>query len=140
MRTRLYFSCHIYPSLLLQKISAYTGEKNTYFEMFILTHVKISRAITILILVAQSSVVILAAILWAVGSEPRTDFLEVDTSVFIQSFLVPAESPGFAERPGHACRRCGTSLPLGGGNALRSLLSRFKSLLRRRFQRTYTVY
>ncbi|XP_061964112.1 tetraspanin-18-like isoform X2 [Populus nigra] len=123
-----------------KKISAYTGEKNTCFEMFILIHVKISCAITILILVAQSSVVILAAILWAVGREPRTDFLEVDTSVFIQSFLVPAESPGFAERPGQACRGCGTSLPLGGGNAPRSFLSRFKSLLRRRSQRTYTVY
>lgn len=92
------------------------------------------------VIILQSSVVILAAILWAVGREPRTDFLEVDTSVFIQSFLVPAESPGFAERPGHACRGCGTSLPLGGGNALRSFLSRFKSLLRRRSQRTYTVY
>lgn len=123
-----------------KKISAYTGEKNTNFEMFILTHVKISRAITILILVAQSSVVVLAAILWAVGSEPRTHFLEVDTSVFIQSFLVPAESPGFAEISGQACRGCGTSLPLGGGNAPRSFLSRIKSLLRRRFQRTYTVY
>jgi aspartate aminotransferase len=42
-----------YLSMYVQKISAYTGEKNTYFEMFILTHVKISRAITILILVAQ---------------------------------------------------------------------------------------
>lgn len=92
------------------------------------------------VIILQSSVVILAAILWAVGREPRTDFLEVDTSVFIQSFLVPAESPGFAERPGQACRGCGTSLPLGGGNAPRSFLSRFKSLLRRRSQRTYTVY
>uniref|UniRef100_A0A6N2LAE1 Uncharacterized protein n=1 Tax=Salix viminalis TaxID=40686 RepID=A0A6N2LAE1_SALVM len=118
-----------------KKISAYTGEENTYFEMVILINVKISRAITILILVAQSSVVILAAILLAAGAEPRTHFLEVDTSIFIQSFLVPTESPGFAEISGQACRRCGTSLSLGGGTARRSFLSRIKSLLGRRFQR-----
>uniref|UniRef100_A0A6N2KZS0 Uncharacterized protein n=1 Tax=Salix viminalis TaxID=40686 RepID=A0A6N2KZS0_SALVM len=123
------------PVFFLQKISAYTGEENTYFEMVILINVKISRAITILILVAQSSVVILAAILLAAGAEPRTHFLEVDTSIFIQSFLVPTESPGFAEISGQACRRCGTSLSLGGGTARRSFLSRIKSLLGRRFQR-----
>ncbi|KAF9681131.1 hypothetical protein SADUNF_Sadunf06G0193600 [Salix dunnii] len=128
------------PVFFLQKISAYTGEKNTYFEMLILINVKISRAITILILVAQSIVVILAAILLAVGSGPRIHFLQVDTSVFIQSFLVPTESPGFAEISGQACRRCGTSLPLGGGTAARSFLSRIKSLFGRRFQRTNTVY
>ncbi|KAB5553246.1 hypothetical protein DKX38_010557 [Salix brachista] len=123
-----------------KKISAYTGEENTYFEMVILINVKISSAITILILVAQSSVVILAAILLATGAEPRTHFLEVDTSIFIQSFLVPTESPGFAEISGQACRRCGTSLSLGGGTARRSFLSRIKSLLGRRFQRPNTVY
>ncbi|KAG5244275.1 hypothetical protein OIU76_008877 [Salix suchowensis] len=123
-----------------KKISAYTGEENTCFEMVILINVKISRAITILILVAQSSVVILAAILLAAGGEPRTHFLEVDTSIFIQSFLVPTESPGFAEISGQACRRCGTSLSLGGGTARRSFLSRIKSLLGRRFQRPNTVY
>ncbi|KAJ6697982.1 TETRASPANIN [Salix purpurea] len=127
-------------STLFLKISAYTGEENTCFEMVILINVKIIRAITILILVAQSSVVILAAILLAAGGEPRTHFLEVDTSIFIQSFLVPTESPGFAEISGQACRRCGTSLSLGGGTARRSFLSRIKSLLGRRFQRPNTVY
>lgn len=82
-------------------------------------HVKISRAIMLLIMVAQISVVILAAILLAVGTEPRTHFQEVDPPVFSQSFLVPAESPGSAEGSRQACRRCGTVFSLRGENAPR---------------------
>lgn len=92
-------------------------------------------------IVFQISVVILAAILLAGGTEPRTHFQEVDTTpVFSQSFLVPAESPGSAEDSRQACRRCGTVLSLRGENAPRGFFSRIKRLLRRRFQRTNTVY
>lgn len=91
-------------------------------------------------IVFQISVVILAAILLAGGTEPRTHFQEVDTPVFSQSFLVPAESPGSAEGSTQACRRCGTVLSPRGENAPRGFFSRIKRLLRRRFQRTNTVY
>ena len=43
----------IYPRLLSQQISTYTGQKNTDFEILVSIHVKISRAIMLLILVAQ---------------------------------------------------------------------------------------
>uniref|UniRef100_A0A6N2NIL1 Uncharacterized protein n=1 Tax=Salix viminalis TaxID=40686 RepID=A0A6N2NIL1_SALVM len=86
------------------------------------------------------SVVILAAILLAAGTEPRTHLQEAYTSVFSQSFLMPAEPPGFAESSGQVCRRCGTVLSPRGENAPRGFFSRIKSLLRRRFQRTNTVY
>ncbi|KAJ6758469.1 TETRASPANIN-19-LIKE [Salix koriyanagi] len=86
------------------------------------------------------SVVILAAILLAAGTEPRTHLQEADTSVLNQSFLMPAEPPGFAESPRQVCRRCGTVLSPRGENAPRGFFSRIKSLLRRRFQRTNTVY
>ncbi|KAJ6295555.1 hypothetical protein OIU78_023558 [Salix suchowensis] len=86
------------------------------------------------------SVVILAAILLAAGTEPRTHLQEAYTSVLNQSFLMPAESPGFAESPRQVCRRCGTVLSPRGENAPRGFFSRIKSLLRRRFQRTNTVY
>ncbi|KAJ6435041.1 hypothetical protein OIU84_000306 [Salix udensis] len=86
------------------------------------------------------SVVILAAILLAAGTEPRTHLQEADTWVFSQSFLMPAEPPGFAESSGQVCRRCGTVLSPRGENAPRGFFSRIKSLLRRRFQRTNTVY
>ncbi|KAF9662215.1 hypothetical protein SADUNF_Sadunf18G0030100 [Salix dunnii] len=85
------------------------------------------------------SAVILAAILLAAGTEPRTHLQEADTSVLNQSFLMPAESPGFAESSGQVCRRCGTVLSPRGENAPRGLFSRIKSVLRR-FQRTNTVY
>lgn len=91
-------------------------------------------------IVFQISVVILAAILLAGGTEPRTHFQEVDTPVFSQSFLVPAEPPGSAEDSRQACRRCGTVLSPLGENAPRGFFSRIKRLLRRRFQRTNTVY
>uniref|UniRef100_A0A6N2NK11 Uncharacterized protein n=1 Tax=Salix viminalis TaxID=40686 RepID=A0A6N2NK11_SALVM len=123
-----------------KQISTYTGQKNTDFEILVLIHVKISRAIMLLILVAQISVVILAAILLAAGTEPRTHLQEAYTSVFSQSFLMPAEPPGFAESSGQVCRRCGTVLSPRGENAPRGFFSRIKSLLRRRFQRTNTVY
>ncbi|KAL9338904.1 hypothetical protein Peur_067919 [Populus x canadensis] len=123
-----------------KQITAYTGQKNTNFEILMSIHVKISRAIMLLIMVAQISVVILAAILLAGGTEPRTHFQEVDTPVFSQSFLVPAEPPGSAEDSRQACRRCGTVLSPRGENASRGFFSRIKRLLRRRFQRTNTVY
>ncbi|KAB5514000.1 hypothetical protein DKX38_027906 [Salix brachista] len=123
-----------------KQISTYTGQKNTEFEILVSIHVEISRAIMLLILVAQISVVILAAILLAAGTEPRTHLQEADTSVLSQSFLMPAESPGFAESSGQVCRRCGTVLSPRGENAPRGCFSRIKSLLRRRFQRTNTVY
>lgn len=123
-----------------KQITTYTGKKNTDFEILMSIHVKISRAIMLLIMVAQISVVILAAILLAGGTEPRTHFQEVDTPVFSQSFLVPAESPGSAEGSTQACRRCGTVLSPRGENAPRGFFSRIKRLLRRRFQRTNTVY
>ncbi|KAJ6295556.1 hypothetical protein OIU78_023558 [Salix suchowensis] len=123
-----------------KQISTYTGQKNTDFEILVSIHVKISRAIMLLIMVAQISVVILAAILLAAGTEPRTHLQEAYTSVLNQSFLMPAESPGFAESPRQVCRRCGTVLSPRGENAPRGFFSRIKSLLRRRFQRTNTVY
>ncbi|KAJ6862446.1 hypothetical protein NC652_039323 [Populus alba x Populus x berolinensis] len=138
--SRLCFSCHIYPRLLSQQITTYTGQKNTDFEILMTFHVKISRAIMLLIMVAQISVVILAAILLAAGTEPRTHFQEVATPVFSQSFLVPAESPGSAEGSRQACRRCGTVFSLRGENAPRGFFSSIKRLLRRRFQRINTVY
>ncbi|KAJ6862448.1 hypothetical protein NC652_039323 [Populus alba x Populus x berolinensis] len=51
--SRLCFSCHIYPRLLSQQITTYTGQKNTDFEILMTFHVKISRAIMLLIMVAQ---------------------------------------------------------------------------------------
>lgn len=123
-----------------KQITTYTGQKNTDFEILMTFHVKISRAIMLLIMVAQISVVILAAILLAAGTEPRTHFQEVDPPVFSQSFLVPAESPGSAEGSRQACRRCGTVFSLRGENAPRGFFSSIKRLLRRIFQRTNTVY
>ncbi|XP_034917440.1 tetraspanin-19 isoform X2 [Populus alba] len=123
-----------------KQITTYTGQKNTDFEILMTFHVKIRRAIMLLIMVAQISVVILAAILLAAGTEPRTHFQEVATPVFSQSFLVPAESPGSAEGSRQACRRCGTVFSLRGENAPRGFFSSIKRLLRRRFQRANTVY
>ncbi|CAL5440555.1 unnamed protein product [Camellia sinensis] len=64
------------------------------FKSFVLFHIVLCRLIAILVLVAQTSVVVLAAILWAVGGEPTIQSRNTDPLDITQSFLTDCDSPG----------------------------------------------
>ncbi|XAR70880.1 hypothetical protein NMG60_11027916 [Bertholletia excelsa] len=80
----------------------YIDSHHTSFKSFILFHLLICRLIAILFLVAQTSIVALAAILCVIGTEPTIQsHLSDPHEVITQSFLmVPSSSSSAPEDPG----------------------------------------
>ena len=79
----------------------------------------------------QINVIVLAIILWGIGTEPSTHCSYLDISDFNHSFLLIPNSP-ILDETRQICRKCKflCRASPGGGN----LLSYIKDLLRIRFQ------
>ncbi|KAF7139168.1 hypothetical protein RHSIM_Rhsim07G0153200 [Rhododendron simsii] len=77
----------------------YIDDDNKGFRSFLLFHIVVCRLIGIVVLVAQIKIVVLAAILWAVGGELILDS-NIPAPIDIkQSFLADHNSPVF-DAPG----------------------------------------
>ncbi|XP_059461209.1 tetraspanin-19-like [Corylus avellana] len=113
-----------------QKIAKYIDGNHKEFRTFVIFHLHMCRFILIMILVPQINVIVLAIILWGIGTEPSTHCSYLDISDFNHSFLLIPNSPIFDETR-QICRKCKF---LCRANPGESLLSYIKGLLRMRFQ------
>ncbi|KAK6927384.1 Tetraspanin/Peripherin [Dillenia turbinata] len=75
------------------EIDKYIDDNHKYFERFVIFHLTMCRCITVIVVVAQANVVLLAAILWFVGIEPRIHCHTSDPPSFRFSFLIGPDSP-----------------------------------------------
>ncbi|RXH91843.1 hypothetical protein DVH24_020866 [Malus domestica] len=76
------------------QFSKYIDEHHTLFKNFLTFHLNMCRLIVVLILIPQIKAIVLAIILWAIGSEPRADQCNYsDVTNFTYSFLAaPTQS------------------------------------------------
>lgn len=109
-----------------KEIAEYIDEKHENFKIFIVFHLKMCRLIALMILVPQVSVVALAIVILAVGSERMTWMRASDIPDFTRSFLVGTGS-GILDSSRQICATC-ESLRLRVGNPQRSFMSYIKSL------------
>lgn len=78
---------------LAEQISELIGD-NESFKSFIIFHQYMCKLITIMVLVAQVNVIVLAVILWLVGTEPSSQTNLLDrVPDFKHSFLISPDSP-----------------------------------------------
>ncbi|XP_010249695.1 PREDICTED: tetraspanin-19-like [Nelumbo nucifera] len=73
---------------VLAKISKYVVDQDMRFINFLTVHMTICRIIGVVVLVAQITAFILAIILWAMGSEPRSHCIVLDSNELRYSFLL----------------------------------------------------
>ncbi|XP_030543139.1 tetraspanin-19-like [Rhodamnia argentea] len=112
-------------------ILEYIEEDHVSFKIFVVFHVKMCRLIVLLTLMLQIIVIVLAVILWAVGTGPRTD-QTLDIGSLRQSFLVWPNTPTPVENS-QTCRGCSE---MYSRNPRQSFLSYLKGVITSRFQRT----
>ncbi|KAM1022478.1 hypothetical protein ACFX15_042606 [Malus domestica] len=76
------------------QFAKYIDEYHTLFKNFLTFHLNMCRLIVVLILIPQIKAIVLAIILWAIGSEPRADQCNYsDVTNFTYSFLAaPTQS------------------------------------------------
>ncbi|KAL6296399.1 hypothetical protein ACE6H2_004541 [Prunus campanulata] len=75
------------------QLAKFIDENHIKFKNFLIFHVKMCRLIAILILVPQIKVIVLAAILWVIGAEPRAHCNDSGIPNFRYSFLAaPTQS------------------------------------------------
>ncbi|XP_050160064.1 tetraspanin-19-like isoform X2 [Malus sylvestris] len=76
------------------QFAKYIDEHHTLFKNFLTFHLNMCRLIVVLILIPQIKAIVLAIILWAIGSEPRADQCNYsDVTNFTYSFLAaPTQS------------------------------------------------
>ncbi|KAK3212943.1 hypothetical protein Dsin_017649 [Dipteronia sinensis] len=88
-------------------ITKYIDSHNYKFKSFVVFHIKMCQLIAIIVLVSQINVIVLALVLWGIGTQaqPRADS-NSDLSSIIQSFL---ESPNMPMPDGSSqtCNICG---------------------------------
>nr|POE46364.1 tetraspanin-19 [Quercus suber] len=114
-----------------EELAKYIDEKHTEFKTFVFFHIKMCRSILIMILVPQLCVIVLAIILWAIGTEPRTQGGYLNISDFNHSFLVTPNSPSVLSVSVQVCPKCEVFYRT---NPHQSFLSYVKGLLRMQFQ------
>ncbi|KAG7972825.1 hypothetical protein I3843_07G202300 [Carya illinoinensis] len=109
-----------------RKLMEYIDEHHQKFESFVIFHLTMCRMVLITILVAQINVLVLAIILWAIGTEPRIQVSRSDTHYdFNHSFLLRTSTPILHDLR-QICRQCQA---LSRGNPRQSLLSYIKDFL-----------
>ncbi|GMY17618.1 tetraspanin-19-like isoform X1 [Fagus crenata] len=116
-----------------QQLAKYIDGNHLKFKAFVIFHVKMCRLILIIILVPQLNVIVLAIILWAKGTEPRTHVGYLDIADFNHSFLVPPILPVPAVSR-QICRNCPVLSWRANPYPSQSFLSYVKSLIRTRFR------
>ncbi|XP_050266034.1 tetraspanin-19-like isoform X2 [Quercus robur] len=114
-----------------EELAKYIDENHTEFKTFVLFHLRMCRSILIMILVPQLCVIVLAIILWAIGTEPRTQGGYLNISDFNHSFLVTPNSPSVLSVSIPVCPKCEVFYR---ANPRQSFLSYVKGLLRIQFQ------
>ncbi|PSS17813.1 Tetraspanin-19 like [Actinidia chinensis var. chinensis] len=80
------------------EIMRYIDGRHNKFKGFLLFHIVICRLISILALVAQTNVIVLAAIVWAVGGEPAIHRRISGPFDIRQSFMMDYNSPVLSDR------------------------------------------
>ncbi|KAK6912714.1 hypothetical protein RJ641_022315 [Dillenia turbinata] len=89
------------------EIDKYIDDKHKYFERFINFHLMLCRYIMVMVAAVQANVVLLAAILWFVGTEPRIHChtSEPPSPSLRFSFLIGPDSPSQeSDLPGNEYR------------------------------------
>uniref|UniRef100_A0A7N2N4I7 Tetraspanin-19-like n=1 Tax=Quercus lobata TaxID=97700 RepID=A0A7N2N4I7_QUELO len=114
-----------------EELAKYIDENHTEFKTFVFFHIRMCRSILIMILVPQLCVIVLAIILWAIGTEPRTQGGYLNISDFNHSFLVTPNSPSVLSVSIPVCPKCEVFYR---ANPRQSFLSYVKGLLRMQFQ------
>ncbi|XP_075642512.1 tetraspanin-19-like isoform X2 [Castanea sativa] len=89
-----------------EELTKYIDENHTEFKTFVIFHIKMCRAILIMILVPQLCVIVLAITLWAIGTEPRTQGGYLNISDFNHSFLVTPNSTSVPSVNPRQCPKC----------------------------------
>ncbi|KAL5783265.1 hypothetical protein ACOSP7_008294 [Xanthoceras sorbifolium] len=112
-------------------ISKYIDSHHIEFKSFVTFHIKMCQLIAIIVLVPQINVIVLALVLWGIGTQPRTDSYS-DVSSIIQSFLERPNMP-MPDGSRQICNGCGNS---NVGNRQESFWSYINGLFRARFRRT----
>ncbi|ONI33891.1 hypothetical protein PRUPE_1G451700 [Prunus persica] len=75
------------------QLAKFIDKNHIKFKDFLIFHVNMCRLIVILILVPQIKVIVLAAILWVIGAEPRAHCNDSEIPNFRYSFLAaPTQS------------------------------------------------
>ncbi|KAB1204400.1 hypothetical protein CJ030_MR8G027193 [Morella rubra] len=113
-----------------QKLAKYIDAHHKKFQAFVIFHLKMCRLILITILVPQINVIVLAVLLWALGTETRTPRTYRKISGFNYSFLLRPNSP-ILDDSTQICRQCEV---LSRGDQRRSFLAYFSGVFRRRSQ------
>ncbi|KAL9250461.1 Tetraspanin-19-like protein [Drosera capensis] len=75
------------------QLKEYIDDEHASFKSFIIFHLYMCRLISIMALVAQTNVVLLAIVLWVVGTEPVRPQGILDVPDFKHSFLISPNSP-----------------------------------------------
>ncbi|XP_048437716.1 tetraspanin-19-like isoform X1 [Pyrus x bretschneideri] len=122
-----------------KQFAKYIDEDHTLFKNFLRFHLNMCRIIVILILIPQIKATVLAIILWAIGSEPRTEhFNSSDVTNFRYSFLA-APTQSLQDISRHGFRNYEVSSPEFESPPRPSLFSNVQRFFRMRFQRRATL-
>lgn len=120
-----------------KEIEHYIDEYHAKFESFVIFHLKMCKMIALMILIPQVSVVALAIVILAVGSERMTRMRNSDIPDFTRSFLVGTGS-GILDSSRQICGTC-ESLRLRVGNPQRNIMSYIKYFFTFQFLRSADV-
>ncbi|KAK9946689.1 hypothetical protein M0R45_012138 [Rubus argutus] len=124
------------------KLAEYIGEYHTKFKNFMLFHLYMCRLLAILILVPQIKCTVLAIILWAIGTEPRTHCNYSDhVTEFTYSFLVIPSPTSLLGMSRHGFRNY-EALPRSDQYEYpprQSFFTHIKTFFRRQFHRRVTL-
>ncbi|CAN6681987.1 unnamed protein product [Malus baccata var. baccata] len=121
------------------QFAKYIDEDHTPFKKFLRFHLNMCRIIVILILIPQIKATVLAIILWAIGSEPRTEhFNSSDVTNFRYSFLA-APTQSLQDISRHGFRNYEVSSPEFESPPRPSLFSNVQRFFRMRFHRRVTL-
>lgn len=86
----------VFGFLLWQQISKYIDEHYKNFQNFLNFHLIMCRSVSVVVLVGQINAVVLAILIWAIGTHPGAHCNSPDQQErrnFTHSFLVPPNSP-----------------------------------------------
>ncbi|GAV90257.1 Tetraspannin domain-containing protein [Cephalotus follicularis] len=89
-----------------KEIEEYIDANHEKFKSFLIFHLKMCQLISLVILIPQINVIAIAAILWAIGTQPSTHRSVSAVPDFTQSFLVISNPPIPADSSTQICSEC----------------------------------
>ncbi|KAM1573503.1 hypothetical protein FF2_042877 [Malus domestica] len=121
------------------QFAKYIDEHHTLFKNFLTFHLNMCRLIVVLILIPQIKAIVLAIILWAIGSEPRADQCNYsDVTNFTYSFLA-APTQSLLDISRHGFRNYEVSSREFENPPRPSFVSNVKRFFRMHFHRRVTL-